>query len=79
MIFPFMFSCRRNAQVTFVEESQLKIISFQKDKQWYIIHTWTDKGFKGTVVNQTLSSFHEGPLEIRLTVTLKKRKVVSET
>ena len=24
---------------------------FKKQKHWYLIHTWSDKGFKGTVVN----------------------------
>ena len=30
----------------------------------------SDKAFKGTVVNRTLSSLHEGSLEITLTVSL---------
>ena len=34
----------------------------------YLIHTRSDKAFKGTVVNQTLTSLPGGSLEITLTV-----------
>ena len=60
-----MFSCSKKAQVTFVEKSQLKIISLQNHKHSYLIHTWSDKTF-----NPTLSSLNEGSLEITLTVPL---------
>ena len=40
----YMFSCSRNAQVTFVENPQLKIIRFQNDKLWNLIHALS--GFK---------------------------------
>ena len=33
-------------------------------------HAWSDKAFKGTVVNQALPSLHEGSHEITLTVPL---------
>ena len=33
-------------------------------KHWYLINTWSDKDFKGTVVNRALSSLHWGSLEI---------------
>ena len=36
----------------------------------YQIHTWSDKAFKGTVVNRELLSLHGGSLEITLTVPL---------
>ena len=52
---------------------QLKIISFQNYKQWYLIHSPSDKGFKGTIVNRALPSLHEGSLEIMLTVPLKNK------
>jgi len=31
---------------------------------WYLIHTWTDKAFKCTVLNRALPSLHGGSLEI---------------
>ena len=36
----------------------MKINSFKKQKHWCIVlsHTWSDKAFKGTVVNRALSS-----------------------
>ena len=42
-------------------------VSLKEQKDWYLIHTWSDKAFKGTVVNQTLSSLPGGSLEITLT------------
>ena len=44
--------------------------SFQNYKHWYLIHTWSDKAFKSTVVNRALPSFHGGSLEKTFTVTL---------
>ena len=35
--------------------SQFKVLSFQNVKHWYIIHTWPDKAFTGTVVNRALA------------------------
>ena len=37
-------------------------------KHGYLIHTWSDKSFKGTVVNRVLPSLDGGLLEITLTV-----------
>ena len=54
----YMFSCIKNMQVTFVEKTQLKIICFPNYKHWYLIHTLSDKAFKGTVVNWALPSLH---------------------
>ena len=54
-----------------VENSQLQIISFEDCKYLYLIHTWSDKPFKGTDVYQTLPSLHRGSFEITLTVPLK--------
>ena len=42
-----------------------------KQKPGFIIHTWSDKAFKDTVVKQALSSFHGGSHEIMLTAPLK--------
>ena len=59
----------------FTEKPQMKINSLRKQKHWCIVHTRSDKAFKGTVVNQALSSLHEGILKIMLTVPFKfKRK-----
>ena len=58
-----MLSKRRNAQVTVVQK--LKIINFQHDKDWYLNHAWSDKAFKGTVVNQTMQSLNrEGQITL---------------
>ena len=35
-----------------------------------LIHTWSDKAFKGNVVNRAAPFLHEGSLEITLTVPL---------
>ena len=43
-----------------VENPQMKINSLKKQKHRYLIHTLSDKAFKGTVVNRTLRSLHEG-------------------
>ena len=53
----WMFSCSRNAQVPFVEKSQLRVIRFQ-----YYKHTWSDKAFEGTFVNRLLPSLYGGSL-----------------
>ena len=38
-------------------------LRFSDSKFWYLIRTWSEKAFKGTVVNHTL---HGGSLEITL-------------
>ena len=40
------------------------------EKRQYLPHYWADKGFKGTVVNQTSSSLNRGTLKITFTVPL---------
>ena len=40
------------------------------------IHTWSDKAFKGTVVNRALPSLSGVSLEITLTIPLRKLKIV---
>ena len=39
---------------TFVEKPQIEIISFQKQNYGHLTPTWSDKAFKGTVVNLDL-------------------------
>ena len=69
-----MFFCSKIAQVTFVETPQLKKNSIHYYKHLYLIQTWSDKAFKGTVVNRVLPSLHEGPFEIEITVTISLRE-----
>ena len=65
----------RNAQVNFVENPHLKLISFRNYKHWYLIHTRPDEGFEGTVVNQALSSLHRESVEISLIVPFKRNEI----
>ena len=44
--------------------------SLKKLKHWYLIHTWSDKVFKGTFVSLVLSSLYGGSLDITLIVAL---------
>ena len=44
--------------------------------QQYLPYYWSNKGFKGTVVNQTLPSFSWGSLEITPSVLKKKIKKI---
>ena len=47
--------------------------SLKKQKKLYLIHSLSDKAFKGTVVNRALPSLHGGLLEITLTVPVEKQ------
>ena len=49
-----------------------------KQKHRYLVHTWSDKALKYTVVNRTLPSLHGGLLEITLTVPLIYRDNLAE-
>ena len=51
----------------------MKINSLKKCKHGYLIHTWSDKAYNGTVVNRTFPSFYGGSLELTLTVPLKSK------
>ena len=50
-----MDSC---AEVTFVEKPQIEIIKYSNYKLDYLIHAWSEKALKGTVVDQALPSLH---------------------
>ena len=55
-------------QVTFVENPQMKINSLKKQKPGFLIHNWSDKAFRGTVVNRALSYLLEVLHQITNTV-----------
>ena len=49
----------------------MKINSLKKQKHGYLIHTWLEKAFKGTVVNGALV----GSLEITFKSPFKLKKI----
>ena len=55
----------------------LELNNIKPRKLKYPSQYWTDKDFKGTVVNQTLSSLLGGSLEIMLTVPLNAVTLVT--
>ena len=58
--FSFIFLKTRSAQVTFEVKPQIKMKSLKKKKHKKIIHAWSDKVFKSTLVNRVLPSLHGG-------------------
>ena len=69
--------CSRNAQSTFVKKPQLKMTRFRNYELGYHIHTWSDKAFKGTVLNRASPLLYSGSIEISLTVPLKEIRNIS--
>ena len=51
----------------------MKIIIFRNYKHKCLIHTWTDKAFKGSIVNRIF--LHEGSLAITLHYSSFKQKI----
>ena len=51
-----MASISEKWQVPFAEKPEIKINGWKKQNHGYLIHTWSDKTFKGTVVNWSLSA-----------------------
>ena len=64
----YMLSYIRNAHSNFYRET-----SIENYKHWFLIHTWSDKTFKGTIVNRALSSVQGGQFKIR-TVPVKMKR-----
>ena len=56
IISPLLHISHKCVQVTFPEKLQMKLNSLKKQKHKYLIHIWSDKAFKGTVVNRALLS-----------------------
>ena len=46
------------------------------EKRQYLLYFWSDKWFKGFVVNRTLPSLHIESIEITLTVPLRNFKII---
>ena len=53
-----------------VKSIQIELKPGKPDTQHYLPHYYSDKAFKGTLVNRTLSSLNEDLHEITLTVPL---------
>ena len=51
-----------------LQEKKWELSEINLEKRRYLSHYRSQKGFKGTVVNQALPSLHEGSLENTLTV-----------
>ena len=63
----YKFSSCRNAQGTFLEKPQLKIIHFPNHKYGYLNHTGSDTALQGSFVKRTCP---RGSLEISSKVPL---------
>ena len=65
-----LFLMSQKCAITLGEKPQMKINSFEKpNMEFKIIHTWSHKALKVTVVNQAWPSLHGGSLEIMLSVS----------
>ena len=61
----------RNAPFIVVDKSQLNIISSKAQKHELLVHTSSEKDFKGTTVNMTCHSIDGVSFEVPFTVPLK--------
>ena len=61
-------SCKQALRKLLSQRNENK--QFKQKKHWYLIHAWSDKAFKDTVVNRALWSLQGGFFEITLTVPL---------
>ena len=63
-------TCAFLLQEIIYELSQLNIFNLEIEKRQYLPHHGSDKGFKGVIVNQTLSYLCGGSFENSLIVPL---------
>ena len=73
-IYPLLLLGKKCAN-HFCRESEKENKHFKETKLWPKIHTWSDKAFKDTIVNRASPSLHEGSLEIKLIIHVKKGKL----
>ena len=66
MFISLNFSIASYTQEILLHKTKKWESQFKETKLWILIHTWTDKAFKSTVVNQALTSLHKELLEITL-------------
>ena len=59
-------------RISTTKKTYRNLTLFNIEKRQYLPHYLSDKGFKGTVVNQALPSLHGGSVEITLEATLTK-------
>ena len=69
-LFFFIWNHKEWASLFRRESENEKKNNLIKPKHGYLIHTWSDKAFKSSVVNLALSSLHKRSLEITFTVPL---------
>ena len=72
VIIPIYFPA---VEMRIVEKPQLKVNSFQNCKHWYLVHTWSDKAFKGTVGNRALLSLAKRVIWNYVSNLFKEEKV----
>ena len=58
-----------------LQENTWNYLNYTLLEKQFLPHYLSDKGFKGTVVNQALSLLHRGLLEIAFTVLFKARSL----
>ena len=60
----------RNAQVTFAEKSKKN--NLNKQKRWYLIHTWSEKAVYGNVVNLWVTwNYAYSPFKRNVNINMK--------
>ena len=69
--------CSLSFSIVFLlkRKPQMKMTRLKRHTHWYLIYTWADKDFNGTIVNRALSSLHVWSLKITLTVPFNVTKI----
>jgi len=62
-----LFNSDSSSQIIFLQNAQMIIINLPN---WFLIHTWLENVFKGTIVHRALPSLHGGSPKVTLTVLL---------